>query len=457
MIRRRLPLTAIISSTLIAGGLFMLDLPNKEETRRTLTEPVTQVAEVETATVSVPTVSVGSSAIAAIQPAPQSEPLEVIPESYNNILKVSSGDTLMKILLKAGINRGDAHTAIEALRTAYDPRRLRVGQEIDVTFQPGRHEDMPHTFEGMRLNTGFNKSVFVARTTEGEYTAREETQELTTTLHRAEGKIDSSLYVAATKAGIPAALLMEFIFAYSFDVDFQRDIQKGDSFEIMYEKVSTEDGKRSKIGNIQFASLTLSGERLPIYRYEDKDGRIAYYNDKGQSAQKALMRTPINGARLSSGFGKRRHPILGYSKMHTGIDFAAPRGTPIFAAGDGVVDYAGRKGGYGKYIRIRHNSEFQTAYAHMRGFKKGMYKGKRVRQGDVIGYVGSTGRSTGPHLHYEILRNGRHTNPLRVRMPSGKKLKGTELARFMEVKSSYDQQYVDLAPVVSIGKLASAE
>jgi murein DD-endopeptidase MepM/ murein hydrolase activator NlpD len=160
---------------------------------------------------------------------------------------------------------------------------------------------------------------------------------------------------------------------------------------------------------------------------------------------------------LSSGFGKRRHPILGYSKMHTGIDFAAPRGTPIFAAGDGVIDYAGRKGGYGKYIRIRHNSEFQAAYAHMRSYKKGMHKGKRVRQGDVIGYVGTTGRSTGPHLHYEIIRNGRKTNPLRVRMPSGKKLKGTALAHFMDVKTSYDQQYVQLTPVTSIGKLASAE
>ncbi len=452
MIRRRLPLTAIISSTLIAGGLFMLDLPNTEETQETLRAPVTQTAKVETA--ALPVVSVGSSAQAAIQTTPQSEPLETEPESYERTLKVGRGDTLMKILLNAGINRGDAHVAIEALRTTYDPRRLRPGQKIDVTFQPGRHEDMPHTFEGMRLNTGFNKNVSVTRTNEGEYNAQEETQDLTTTLHRAQGSIDSSLYVAATKAGIPASLMMEFIFAYSFDVDFQRDIQKGDSFEIMYEKVSTEDGARSKIGKIQFASLTLSGQRLPIYRYEDKDGRVAYYDDKGQSAQKALMRTPINGARLSSGFGKRRHPILGYSKMHTGIDFAAPRGTPIFAAGDGVVDYAGRKGGYGKFIRIRHNSEFQTAYAHMRGFKKGMYKGKRVKQGDVIGYVGSTGRSTGPHLHYEIIRKGRKTNPLRVRMPSGKKLKGKELARFQEVKRSHDQQYVELAPVISI---ASAE
>jgi len=453
MIRRRLPLTAIISSSLIAGGLLMLDLPKQEESQQlVLKAPVQQTAVVAT-----PSVTVGKSANAAIQNTMPSEPHEKLPESYVRTLKVGSGDTLMKILLKAGINRGDAHTAIEALREEYDPRRLRPGQKIQVTFQPGLHEDMPHSFEEMRLNTGFNHDVYVSREVGGIYKAREEVKELITTIKRAEGTISSNLYVAATKAGMPSSLLMEFIFAYSFDVDFQRDIQKNDSFEIMYEEVATKDGTNKKIGNILFASLTLSGDRMPIYRYEEKKGRVAYYDDKGQSAQKALMRTPINGARLSSGFGKRRHPILGYSKMHTGVDFAAPRGTPIFAAGDGVVDFAARNGGYGKFVRIRHNSEYQTAYAHMRAFKRGIYKGKRVKQGDVIGYVGSTGRSTGPHLHYEIIRNGRKTNPLKVRMPSGKKLKAEELQRFLAVKSQFDQTYVELTPVTSIKRVASAE
>ncbi len=452
MLRRRLPLTAIISSTLIAGGLFMLDLPQGEETPDQLHAPAAQSVQIEA-----PTVRVGTQAEAAIQLAPVTKPSPELPASYVRTLKVGSGDTLMKILLDAGINRGDAYTAIEALRQQFDPRRLRVGQKINVTFQPGRHKDMPHSFEEMRLSTGFNQEVYVERVEDGNYKAHEQTHELVTKLHRAEGHIDSSLYVAATDAGIPASVLMEFVFAYSFDVDFQRDIQKGDSFEIMFEEITTENGERSKMGNILFASLTLSGERYPIYRYTEQDGRVAYYNDKGQSAQKALMRTPINGARLSSGFGKRKHPILGYSKMHTGVDFAAPRGTPIYAAGDGVIDYAARKGGYGKYIRIRHNAEYQTAYAHMRAFKKGMYKGKRVKQGQVIGYVGTTGRSTGPHLHYEIIRKGRKVNPLRVRMPSGKKLKGTELASFMAVKSGFDRQYAELTPITNIGRLASAE
>ncbi|NVJ91424.1 MAG: peptidoglycan DD-metalloendopeptidase family protein [Methylocystaceae bacterium] len=452
MIRRRLPLTAIISSTLIAGGLFMLDLPNNEEmafrTDTSLSAPHTREQL---------GVSVGTTAEAAIQNGPASEPSKRMPDPYTRTLKVGSGDTLMEILLNAGINRGDAYTAIEAMRDAYDPRRLRVGQQIQVKFQPGRHEDMPHTFEELSLKTGFNKDLFVTRSSDGDYTAHEEKQALVTTLRRAEGTIDSSLYVAASKAGLDPAVLMEFIFAYSFDVDFQRDIQKGDRFEIMYEEVATKDGKRRKIGNIEYANLSLSGVDLPIYRYKDKSGHVAYYNDKGQSAQKALMRTPINGARLSSGFGKRKHPILGYSKMHTGIDFAAPRGTPIFAAGDGVIDYAGRKGGYGKYIRIRHNSDYQTAYAHMRGFKQGMYKGKRVKQGDIIGYVGTTGRSTGPHLHYEIIRSGHKVNPMRVRMPSGKKLTGQELVQFTQLKQHYDEQYAALSPITSISRVASAE
>lgn len=451
MIRRRIPLTAVISSSLIAGGLFMLDLPKRDETKHQTYLSPTSSTSIEAS------VSVGSTAQAAIQAETITPPHTTLPESYSKTLVVGSGDTLMKILLNADINRGDAYTAIQALSTTYDPRRIRPKQKIEVSFQPGLHEDMPHTFQEMRLNAGFNKDVRVLRAENGEYTASEEVQNLVTTLHRAEGTIQSSLYVAAIDAGMPASLLMEFIFAYSFDVDFQRDIQKNDKFEIMYEKISTEDAAHSKIGNILFASLSLSGDRLPIYRYENTKGHVAYYNDKGHGAQKALMRTPINGARLSSGFGKRRHPILKYSKMHTGVDFAAPSGTPIYAAGDGVVDYAARKGGYGKFIRIRHNSEYQTAYAHMRSFKKGMYKGKRVKQGQVIGYVGTTGRSTGPHLHYEIIRNGGKVNPMRVRMPSGKKLKGLELERFIETRTGFMQDYANLTPTISIAQLASAE
>ena len=212
----------------------------------------------------------------------------------------------------------------------------------------------------------------------------------------------------------------------------------------MYNQVSDDSGKVVKSDVIKYATLTLSGNPVRIYRFKNKDGHNNYYNEKGHSAEKALMRTPIDGARLSSGFGRRKHPILGYTKMHKGVDFAAPRGTPIYAAGNGTVTYAARKGGYGNFISIRHNGTYTTAYAHMKGFRRGVRKGSRVNQGQVIGYVGTTGRSTGPHLHYEIRKNNRQVNPLRIKMPSGNKLKGKQLVTFLTAKDQIDDAYAAL-------------
>ena len=237
-------------------------------------------------------------------------------------------------------------------------------------------------------------------------------------------------------------------------MDFQRDIRPGDGFEVMFKRFHDAEGNLVHNGAIVHAALTLSGERRPIYLHTTADGRTGYFNEKGESARKALMRTPIDGARLSSAFGKRRHPVLGYSMMHRGVDFAAPAGTPIYAAGQGSIVYAGRKGAYGNYIRLRHNRLYATAYAHMRRFARGMAKGRRVKQGQVIGYVGSTGRSTGPHLHYEILREGRRVNPFKVKMPSGRKLTGKELERFLAARDDIDRQYAAPAPG---SKLAKAE
>ena len=241
-------------------------------------------------------------------------------------------------------------------------------------------------------------------------------------------------------------MLVELIRAYSWDVDFQRDIRSGDTFQVMYERVYDEHGNHVHSGNIRFAQLTLSGKRHPIYRYRSKDGDDDYFDERGQSARKALMRTPIDGARLSSGFGRRRHPILGYNKMHRGVDFAAPRGTSIYAAGNGTIIKAGRNGAYGIYIRIRHNNRYSTAYGHMKGLARSARRGKRVTQGQIIGYVGTTGRSTGPHLHYEILSNGRRTNPMKIKMPSGRKLKGGALAAFQAARASIDTAFSGLAP-----------
>jgi murein DD-endopeptidase MepM/ murein hydrolase activator NlpD len=252
--------------------------------------------------------------------------------------------------------------------------------------------------------------------------------------------------VSGRRAGIPDRVLLELIRAYSWDVDFQRDIRAGDGFQVMFDKLYDEHANHVHSSTIRFAALTLSGKRHAIYRYTTRDGTDDYFDDQGRSARKALMRTPINGARLSSGFGKRRHPILGYTKMHRGVDFAAARGTPIYAAGNGVVVKSGRNGAYGNYVKIRHNSRYSTAYAHMRRINKNARRGKRVKQGQVIGTVGATGRVTGPHLHYEILVGGRRTNPLKVKMPSGRKLKGRELESFLAARSRTDEAFAATVP-----------
>jgi len=237
---------------------------------------------------------------------------------------------------------------------------------------------------------------------------------------------------------------------HSYDVDFQREIHPGDTFEVFYANGITEDVRPRGRGTLLFSSLTTGGKKRSYYRFTTKDGQTDYYNDKGVSSKKPLMRTPIDGARISSGFGMRRHPILGYSKMHTGTDFAAPSGTPILAAGDGVVDYAARKGGYGNYVRLRHENGVKTAYAHMKRFAKGLKKGKRVRQGQVIGFVGTTGRSTGPHLHYEVLIKGKKRNPLKVKIAgSGRKLTGKDKRAFETEKSRIDRLRRE-APVTTL-------
>jgi murein DD-endopeptidase MepM/ murein hydrolase activator NlpD len=256
--------------------------------------------------------------------------------------------------------------------------------------------------------------------------------ELTTELSSGGGVIKTSLYQTGIDSGVPPAILGTLINAYSYDVDFQREIRQGDSFNVVFEKMKTEDDVTAGYGKMLYATLTLGGHEKKIYQFTRPGGAEGYYDENGQSVRKALLRTPINGARLSSGFGMRHHPVLGYGKMHKGVDFAAARGTPIYAAGDGTIDYAGRRGSYGNYVRIRHNGQYSTAYAHMNKIAAKSRKGARVKQGEVIGYVGTTGRSTGPHLHYEVLEHGKQINPKSAKFPTGHKLAGRELASFKE-------------------------
>ncbi len=375
----------------------------------------------------------------SVKAAPRPEPSEAsrLPEiahALTETLVLREGDTLMNALVRTGADRGEAHVAIRAFSEVINPRRLRVGQRLTVTFEPAGEGAAEMRLVGFALEITPDRLVEVVRTTNGLYTAAEIQRPLEHDMVRAAGTIESSLYEAAADAGMPVPILMELIRAFSFDVDFQREIHRGDGFEILFERSFTVDGEIVSVEPLRYAALTLDGTKLELIRFKMADGRVDYFDPKGQSARKALMRTPIDGARLTSTYGMRKHPILGYTKMHKGLDFGASKGTPIMAAGNGVIDALGPNGGYGNYVRIRHNSEYSTAYAHMNAFPKGLKRGDRVEQGQVIGYVGSTGRSTGPHLHYEVLVNSKQVNPLSVKLPTGLKLAGQELERFQAAR-----------------------
>ncbi|MGH6619934.1 MAG: peptidoglycan DD-metalloendopeptidase family protein, partial [Alphaproteobacteria bacterium] len=282
--------------------------------------------------------------------------------------------------------------------------------------------------------------VSVVRESDGSFSATTYERALTPRLAYGRASIKSSLYEAGKEAGIPSAILNGLVNLYSFDVDFQRDVQPGDSFEIVYQRMTDEGGAAVIEGDVMIASMTLSGVKTTLFRFKTKSGYVDYFDEDGQSAQKSLLRTPTDASRISSGFGSRRHPILGYNRVHRGIDFAAPQGTPVYAAGDGLIEKAGWNGSYGKYIRIRHGGSFKTAYAHLRGFANGITEGARVKQRQVIGYIGSTGRSTGPHLHYEVIKDGEQVNPQTLRLAAGYRLKGEELTDFKKSIGTLTEQ-----------------
>jgi murein DD-endopeptidase MepM/ murein hydrolase activator NlpD len=374
-------------------------------------------------------------------------PQESRPQPITRRITVRRGDTLMTVLHRARIARSEAHSAVQALTKVFKPRDLVTGTTIDLTFQPlTPAKNAPASFRGLEFAPSIRNTVGISRTWDNRFEAYVSKSKLTHEQARASGVINASLYQDAANAEVPPPVIVEMIRALSFDVDFQRDIHPKDRFDLLYDRIKDADGKVVGSGDVIFASLTLQKKPLSIYRFRMGDGTFDYFNAKGESTRKTLMRTPIDGARLSSRFGRRRHPILGYTKIHKGIDFAAPRGTPIMAAGRGVIVVARRNGGYGRYVRIRHNTTYATAYAHMHRFARGIRRGKRVSQGQIIGYVGSTGRSTGPHLHYEVHRNNRQVNPLSVKLPTGKTLRGAERKNFLAVRDQINAAFAALAP-----------
>ena len=362
----------------------------------------------------------------------------------DRIVTIRNGDALGKVMQKEGIEGGEVHDIISAMNKHFDPKDLKVGQDVHMHFEPAAGDDKGYQLTGLQIELNPLKTIKVSRSGDGFRSAIEE-KEVKEVVQAHKAVIKNSVYGSAAKAGIPKSVVTEAIKIYSQNVDFQRDVHSGDTLEVMYKSHQTADGYVAKTGDVLFAQLTLGGRKVPLYRYETADGSVDYYGPDGQSTKKTLMKTPIDGARVSSGFGMRRHPVLGYSKMHKGMDFAAATGTPIYAAGDGTIAKAGRFSSYGNYVRIRHRGDLDTAYGHMSKIAAGIRPGSRVKQGQVIGYVGTTGRSTGPHLHYEVLVDSRQVNPRGINLPIGQALAGRDLKKFKSFVSDVANQYASLS------------
>ena len=347
--------------------------------------------------------------------------------------KIKSGETFDKILESYLIEKSEIIKIKNSLKGKVNLNKLNTKQIIQ--FRLDKTNDKIIEFVYQTSNT---QRIFLKRNIQNDKFDEEILSiKLNKKLVYKENIILQSLYKAANDHNIPANTIIEFARIYGFQVDFQRDIRKQDKFQIMYEIFLNEKNELVDTGEILFANLKLSGQDNSLY-YFDEEGSEGHYDKNGKSVKKALMKTPINGARLSSPFGMRKHPIDGFNKMHRGTDFAAPIGTPIMASGDGVIKKAGWCGGGGNCVKIKHNSTYQTIYAHMSKFARGIKTGVRVKQGQTIGYVGSTGKSTGPHLHYEVIVNGKKVNSQRLKLPSGKILKGKERKKFETKKIKLD-------------------
>ena len=347
--------------------------------------------------------------------------------------KVNSGEKFDQILLKYSVDRNDINEIKKILSNKININNLPKSKIITLTIDQTKNKVVSFTYplsQTEKINISregsskdYNQEIIVTK--------------LTKKILYKENEILQSLYRAATKVKTPPNIIIEFARIYGFQVDFQRDIKKKDSFQIMYEVFVDNKGKIIQTGEILFANLTLSGIENSLY-YFNKKGSEGHYDSSGKSIKKTLMKTPINGARLSSPFGMRKHPIDGFNKMHRGTDFAAPLGTPIMASGDGIIQKVGWCGGGGNCVKIKHNNVYQTIYAHMSKFARGIKFGVRVKQGQIIGYVGSTGKSTGPHLHYEVIENGKKINSQTLKLPSGKILKNKERKLFETEKIKID-------------------
>ena len=355
--------------------------------------------------------------------------LDQIKSPFINInYEIKKGDTIQKILKKYKVPNNEIQTVINQYKKYGNPNQLLLGNKIDITIEKNAAANQNFI---IKFSVPVTKSttIEIIKDSENKIVSKKIITKLYKKKILSENIINNNLYSSAIEVNINPDTIIEFARIFGFEIDFQRDIRKNDYFKILYEKYFDENGEFVKSGPIVYAHMSVNGREIMLYKF-GSDKSYSYFDTNGKSVEKALMKTPINGARLSSPFGKRKHPILGYNKMHQGTDFAAPSGTPIMASGTGTITRAKWCGGGGNCIKIKHNSTYETIYAHMKSFAKGIKVGKKVRQGQIVGYVGSTGMSTGPHLHYEVIINGKKVNSQKLKLPSGKILKDNERTQF---------------------------
>jgi len=355
--------------------------------------------------------------------------LTLIKSPFINVnYEIKKGDSIQKILKKFKVQNNEIQTVINQYKKYSNPNKLLLGNKIDIIIEENLSEKN-YSLTKFAIPITKSTTIEITKNEQGKIIAKKIITKLYKKKILSENIIENNLYSSAIKAKINPDTIIEFARIFGFEIDFQRDIRENDYFKIIYDKYFDEYGEFVKSGTIHYAHMSVNGREITLYKFGD-DKNYGYFDINGKSVEKALMKTPINGARLSSPFGMRKHPILGFNKMHTGTDFAAPSGTPIMASGSGTIVLAKWCGGGGNCIKIKHNSTYQTVYAHMKSFARGMRKGKKVKQGEIIGYVGSTGMSTGPHLHYEVIVNGKKVNSRTLKLPSGKILKDNERKLF---------------------------
>ena len=354
---------------------------------------------------------------------------------------LQEGETFTGALKQADLQDDEINDVVNIISKKIDLRKLNVGTLIETYTKSVNDKKI---INEIIIYPDIEKKIYVKKVN-NKFVAGEDKKKLFSKLKLYEVEIHNSIYESLKKIDTPDEIIMEFVQLHSFDIDFQRDIRKGNKIKIFFEIYTDSQNNYIKSGNINFSEIILDDESYELYRFQSEgDEFVEYFNSDGKSATKALMKTPINGARLSSGFGMRKHPILGYNKKHQGVDFAAPTGTPIMAAGTGHIEFVGNNGGAGKYIRIKHLNGYKTSYSHLSKYASGIQKNVKVRQGQVIGYVGNTGLSTGPHLHYEVIFNGKRINPMKMKLPSGKQLKDKNLEIFLAEKNRINAEISEL-------------